>query len=158
MAPAQYNHCKTVYSAMEDNSQEELVDGAKVKVWTGHSTKLFAELGLPTPYYTTVMHKLQAMGCLIQLHRGGGGGESKWALIHAPTREVYETSKDRATGRPSEKDAHDQRMRDMQNRIVELSTDLEQMQSDYDLRVSMIETQVKGLVEEVQKINARLNS
>jgi hypothetical protein len=155
--PAQYNHCKTVYSAMYDNSHEEKVDGVMVRVWVGHSTKLFMELGLPTPYYTSVMQKLQAMQCVLQLHRGGGGGESKWACLIAPSRELYEHSKDRVTGRPSEKDTQIQRLKDMHNRILQLDSGMEDMLNEVDLRLKMIETQLTALAEEVQKINARFN-
>lgn len=155
--PAQYNHCKTVYSTMMASSHEEKVEGQMVRVWVGHSTKLFAELGLPVPYYTSVMHKLQAMQCLIQLHRGGGGGESKWALMNEPTRALFDGSKDRVTGRASAKDAFDQRMRDMTHAIQQLSNDSDQKISEIEMRLNMIESQLKGLADDVRKLNARFN-
>jgi hypothetical protein len=155
--PAQYNHCKTVYSAMEADSHEEKIEGQMVRVWIGHSTKLFSELGMPVPYYTSVMHKLQAMQSVIQLHRGGGAGESKWALLNPPTRELFDNSKDRVTGRPTSKDSFNQRMRDMQRSIQTYQSEADQLFAEINLRLDMAETQLKALAEEVRKVNARFN-
>jgi len=143
---------------MESDSHEEKIEGVMVKVWVGHSTKMFLELGLPVPYYTSVMHKLQAMQCLMQLHRGGGAGESKWALLNEPTRELFDNSKDRVTGRPTSKDSFNQRMRDMQSRILEMSADADMKFNEIELRLNMIETQLNGLAEDVRKVNARLDT
>jgi hypothetical protein len=95
-APAVYEHCVKVYEAMNRQAvDEELNDdpipgqGTVQKFWEGHTTRLFSELGLAAPYYTSVMNHLKRMGCVVQVRRGGGTASSKWELLQEPTEELY---------------------------------------------------------------------
>lgn len=127
--PALFNNCLKVYQRMYGEAistpvksmTDEGVSEHDVLVWTGHTTKLFEDEGLATPQYTFVMQKLIAMGCVIQLQRGGGGGFSKWLLVTEPTRELFDNSLDKPRGRPSKNDIEEQRYRD----IIQLLKNLE---------------------------------
>lgn len=121
--PALYDHCVKVYSAMMETAEPgwDEGSGAVYYVWTGKTTQLFIELGLSTPYYTSVMQKLRAMNCLVQVQRGGGGSASVWHLYHAPTEALFHSSKDKVTGRPSKNDSLEQKLRDMAYQIAELN-------------------------------------
>lgn len=112
--PANYGHCHAVYDYMAERSTDEKTDEyGTIVVWTGFTTKIFEYLSLPTPYYTSITHKLMAMGCVQQLNRGGGGSPSKWWLITPPTEDLYTNSPDKLHGKPSKNDADEQRHRDI---------------------------------------------
>lgn len=146
--PAQYNHCERVYEAMLQAAETTKLEGKDVATWEGHTTKLFQELGLTVPYYTSVTQKLQAMGCLIQLHRGGGGGMSKWALIYPPTEEIFNNSKDRVRSKPTAKDQWEQRLRDLSAVLQEITSNFEV----FDARLDHMDTQIKDLAKEVDSL------
>ena len=109
--PAQFDHCMRVYALMERESSIEefeptestadynerhqdapIAEGMKGRrrVWEGHTTRIFNNLELSTPYYTSVLNHLKRMGCVEQLRRGGGSATSKWLLIREPTIDLYE--------------------------------------------------------------------
>lgn len=91
--PAIYNHSVAVYDAMEstaENIQVGKTDEERGIVWTGFTTKLFADLGLSVPYYSQCLKMLKGMDCIRQLRRGGGGSPSQWLLMQRPTAELYE--------------------------------------------------------------------
>ena len=83
--PAMWNYVEKVYFAMQESATPE----SGTLVWEGHTTKLFSELAVPTPYYTAVLRLLKDMGCIHQMRRGGGGSTSQWALWEDPTPEVF---------------------------------------------------------------------
>src|ERR1700712_664095 len=58
-------------------------------IWSGHLTKLFAELHLSVPYYTSVTRELKRMGCVQQKRRGGGNAPSEWYVLTAPSEEAF---------------------------------------------------------------------
>jgi len=64
-------------------------DEERIIVYEGFLTKLFAELGLSVPYYTTVMAALKVMGCAKQLRRGGSSTPSQWELRYEPNVEAF---------------------------------------------------------------------
>jgi len=88
--PKLFEHCSTIFEAMKRESSPQKVEGAHTLVYEGFLTRLFAERGMATPYYTTVMRRLKAMGCVRQLSRGGGNSPSKWELLEEPTIEKFE--------------------------------------------------------------------
>jgi hypothetical protein len=94
-------------------------------VYRGHLTKLFTKLHLSTPYYSMVTKQLKAMGCIEQLRRGGGGAESEWQLIAAPTEDLYDAHpKETREGVRSTVPAAaiEQQIRDLANQVNELRT------------------------------------
>jgi hypothetical protein len=127
--PANFEHCTTIYDMMATEAKTEEIDGTSTLVWEGHTTKLFEKAALAQPYYTSVLHKLRAMGCILQLQRGGGGGFSKWALLTSPTLSVFDASKDRASGRPTPADIQNQRLRDVMNLITTVNSHMDSVES-----------------------------
>src|SRR5262245_56841836 len=117
--PALFTHCETVYTAMLAKSVTKSAEGVQIQVYEGAGTKLFAELGLSTPYYSNVMTALKGMDCVRQLRRGGGGAPSQWLLVQPPTKELFAALPD-----PSEKALADavqqQQLNDMNRRIQKL--------------------------------------
>lgn len=92
--PAMWDHVQLVFNEMEKRSTIEQLAGEPVKVYEGHLTGLFQELGIPNPYYTHIMKALKAMGCVDQIRRGGGAAYSKWQLCYPPTEEGFMTYDD----------------------------------------------------------------
>lgn len=111
--PALYEHCCTVYSGMYEKSK---VDDLGRIVYEGHLTKLFVELRLSVPYYTTVTRELKRMGCVEQIRRGGGGSESQWELIQTPTDVLW-----RHVGGGAKKTAASARHHMLEQRINDLT-------------------------------------
>jgi len=105
--PILFDHCKAVYRAMFDRAEKRYADeplnaGGPAEiaalgndnqdamlVYEGHLTRLFTELRLSVPYYSSVTKELKRMGCIRQLRRGGGNSPSQWELIQEPTEELY---------------------------------------------------------------------
>jgi hypothetical protein len=91
-----WEHVCTVFAEMQRSSKNERVNGKHALVYEGHMTKLFRDLNLATPYYSSVLQRLKQMGCIRQLSRGGGSAPSRWELLTDPDYddfEAVETSK-----------------------------------------------------------------
>lgn len=89
--PALFEHCVNCYNAMTKEAETRTNEaGETLTVWTGFFTSLIRDqLHLSTPYYTSIRQILVGMGCIRQLRRGGGTGESIWELIKMPTPELF---------------------------------------------------------------------
>jgi hypothetical protein len=85
-----WEHVCTVFAEMQRNSKSERVNGKHALVYEGHMTKLFRDLQLATPYYSSVLQRLKQMGCIRQLSRGGGSSQSRWELITDPDYDAFE--------------------------------------------------------------------
>jgi hypothetical protein len=117
-ASASFQHCVAVYEAMLSRSDLALLDHnsqEESSVYTGFTTKLFAEIGLSVPYYSKIMKLLQAMDCIRQLRRGGGPSASQWLLIQAPTVELFDRAEVVSKGAEA---PEDQRWKDLNNRLI----------------------------------------
>jgi len=86
-------------------------------VWEGFTTRLFKELNLAVPYYTSVMNELQRMDCVRQMRRGGSTTPSQWLLLRQPTRELFDGPDSPARSR---KDLLEQQLRDLAKRVAVL--------------------------------------
>jgi hypothetical protein len=122
---AQFDHAVKVYQAMHARATTEVFtddegEENSHKVYTGHLTRLFQELLLAVPYYTSVMNTLKRMGCVEQLRRGGGNAPSKWVLYSEPKEEAFNDLKPRARKSASKLDALEQRINDQNKRILTL--------------------------------------
>lgn len=108
------------------------------RIYTGYLTKLFKDLCLAVPYYTSVMDALKRMRCVDQLKRGGGAKPSQWALWQPPDRMIFnnamaQTKLDAAGTHKSTKEKIleqriadlDREIRNQHNRIVKLEIQLE---------------------------------
>lgn len=148
VTPALFDHCVKVYNAMQLSAERGEED---YFIYTGALTGLFSDLGLGQPYYTQVMKRLQAMGCVKQLQRGGGKMLSKWALIGAPTM----TSFDAASGKVSSnasvlREEIMQLNRDLAQRVSRLESELTRLNDLTGLqaaKITKLEEQVATLIE-----------
>jgi hypothetical protein len=86
-----WDHVCTVFEAMKRYAHAENLGGRHALVYTGHTTQLFRELQMATPYYTSTLRTLKTMGCVKQLSRGGGSAASRWELIEDPVLEAFES-------------------------------------------------------------------
>jgi hypothetical protein len=122
--PALFQHCVTVFEAMRAGALPHQIgtpgdSAAPVRhafVYQGHTTRLFRELNLPSPYYTSILQALQQMGCIKQLSRGGGSAESRWELLDDPTMDLFFESSGVTPGK-SRMAKIEQRLADSQNRL-----------------------------------------
>lgn len=155
--PAQYDHCVTIYDTMSRTAVNETIEDVEVLVWEGFLTEEFQRAGLPQPYYTTVMQKLKAMECVLQLKRGGGGGTSRWALLKPPTEEEFMSTPDRTKDKPTVADRREQQIRDAMSTVRTLQSEVFSLIDTINTRIDVIEAQVHALAKEVQEVNARFN-
>lgn len=155
--PAQFEHCVTIYTAMGETARPEKIDGVEVTLWEGYLTELFQQQRLPQPYFTTVMQKLKAMECVLQIKRGGGGSTSQWALLKEPTLEEFLKAPDRVKSQASKADQREQQARDVLRTVRELQSELLSEIGTINSRIDMLETQIHALAKEVQETNARHN-
>jgi hypothetical protein len=118
--PAVFHHCVEVYEHMESKVEVES-DGSKVYV--GYTTRMFKDLGLAVPLYTSVMNHLKRMDCVRQQFRGGGGTPSRWVLLRAPTQELFEISP--GYKKTTMDDIQGQQIRDLQRQINDMKDDFE---------------------------------
>lgn len=125
--PAVYEHACTVYRKMEEDAvltahdQYEENDSA-VLIWSGHLTKLFAELHLSVPYYTSVTRELKRMGCIRQKRRGGGNAPSEWYVLMAPSEEAFlaDTRVNHVVERKTKMGMLEQQVRDLSKAVGEV--------------------------------------
>lgn len=122
-----YDHCVRVYDEMHAQSREEQLDLTdpdsefgnthQALVYEGHLTKLFANLQLSTPYYTSVMNHLKAMGCVEQLRRGGGNSPSRWMLVRPPSEESFNSIENQKRLSRGKVAALEQQVRDLSRTV-----------------------------------------
>jgi hypothetical protein len=117
--PALLTHCESVFMAMQAQSATTRIDDVDCQVWEGRGTKLFRDLGLSVPYYSTVMTALKGMDCVRQLERGGGGKPSRWLIVQPPSRELFKLLPDTSEKQQRET-ANQQQLNDLNRRIQRL--------------------------------------
>lgn len=88
--PALFTHCCRVFERMRSEAKPQKVEGQAALVYEGYLTRLFGELEMATPYYTTVMRCLKAMNCVRQMSRGGGSSPSRWELVNDPDWDTFD--------------------------------------------------------------------
>jgi len=93
--PKLFEHCLSVFAAMKKEAQPTLIEGEHALVYEGFLTRLFSQLQLAVPYYTSVMQRLRRMGCVRQLSRGGGNAPSRWELLKDPDLDDFESAETR---------------------------------------------------------------
>jgi hypothetical protein len=120
--PALFSHCVTVYDTMLAQSTRQDIEGVPTMVWEGFLTDLIQrELKFSSPYYSSIMQALQAMGCVRQLRRGGNSSPSQWQLNCDPTVEAFaEQAKSTIAPKYDPMDAVQQQLRDLQRRVERL--------------------------------------
>jgi hypothetical protein len=103
--PKLFEHVLRVFAEMRRHAVPQMTPDAgeesHVLVYEGYLTHLFRDLGLPTPYYSSVMDRLKVMGCVRQLSRGGGSSPSRWELLQDPDFEDFQAAEDSNKKAPS---------------------------------------------------------
>lgn len=120
LVPALYEHCVEVYEQMANEAKLEVIDesGDGRLVYEGFITRLFQDLGLSIPYFSSVMTKLKAMQSVSQLRRGGSTTPSRWVLITAPTLEAFRATPDKhLASAGSWRRGMEQQLRDISKRL-----------------------------------------
>jgi hypothetical protein len=119
--PKLFEHCSTVYEAMK---AEATVDKGKL-VYENFLTQLFAEKKLAIPYYTAVMQRLKAMGCVQQLSRGGGNTPSRWQIIREPDWDTFAVYEERRHKQNTKAGQTQDMVKQLASRYNELESRLE---------------------------------
>lgn len=131
--PALWNYLTRVYSAMEDEAEDQRLadDSDEIGlVYEGHLTQLFQELGIPNPYYTSVTRALKAMQCIEQLRRGGGPSKSRWRLLAPPDEEsflAYESAGKTSVKHRGKLGQIEQRLRDLTTRQLQVEDEFRKL-------------------------------
>lgn len=120
--PRLFEHVCRVFGEMKNQAVAVLLadgDGSRhAYVWEGHTTRLFRTLELPSPYYSSVLGRLETMGCIAQLARGGGTAVSKWELLEDPDLETFMNAESaRKRAKPTRLQQHDQQIQDIVQRL-----------------------------------------
>lgn len=125
--PALYGHCVTIYRMLHREAEDVDFEGDTVRVFEGSTTNVFNRAHLSTPYYSHVMKRLQNMGCVRQIRRGGGSSMSRWLIITEPTPEAWAQAAEmsRVTARSGKVVQLEQKVRDLQRQFVEMKAVLD---------------------------------
>jgi hypothetical protein len=117
--PVMFDHCLLVYEKM---AAEAIVDEDGDLMYEGHTTKLFQTLGLPAPYYSSIMPHLKAMGCVEHVRRGGGNAFSIWRMVTPPTEDSFQSMVTLKRPKRDKFAQLEQQLKDLRDRISALET------------------------------------
>jgi hypothetical protein len=93
-----FQQCLDVYEAMHTQSElQNVIDPVtggitQQRLFIGHTTYLIERIGYTISNYTPIFRRLQTMGCIKQLQRGGRGFPSEWQLLKPPTERDFTRS------------------------------------------------------------------
>ena len=82
-----YEQCVQVFEAMD--RQAILYTDEHQRYYEGYLTYLFDDVGLSLSCYSTVMHRLQAMGCVKQKSPGSRNVPSRWIILQEPSEDLF---------------------------------------------------------------------
>lgn len=111
-----FDHCISVYDEMRAQARPE----DEGLIYEGYLTKLFGQLQMATPYYSSIMKHLKTMGCVEQIRRGGGNTPSRWLLVRPPNEESFRSFEQLKRPRTGKIAAVEQRLRDLNKKYEEL--------------------------------------
>lgn len=126
--PKAYVHACDVWTLMKQEARQ----ASEGWVWEGTTTGLFDRLDKGRALYTQVMTKLQEMGCVEQLRRGGGPQPSIWLVLKAPKLDDFYAAPSKVKtpkqARPGQVSANDnaQQLRDVNRRLTAVEDYLRQ--------------------------------
>lgn len=127
--PKLFSHACRVFEEMHKQSKpQKIADGGTERhalVYEGFMTQLFRDLNLSTPYYSKILRRLQRMGCIIQLSRGGGNAPSRWELLKEPERDAFDDAENARRRIPTRLGQVEQRVVDINRRLQEVEGRLE---------------------------------
>ena len=131
--PKLYEHVCRVFAAMKSDAiPVNIPDGGDQRhafIWEGHTTKLFRQLELPTPYYTSCLNRLEQMNCIKQLSRGGGSAASRWELLDDPDIDVFMRVAKAQKVRGTRLGALEQRFLEINKRLQAVEAKLERLEA-----------------------------
>lgn len=124
--PVMFDHCVKVYEKMLETATPQNYEEETLMVYEGFLTRLIADLGMSTPYFSAIRAGLVRMGCMVQIRRGGGGTPSQWLLRHAPSKEQFSNAADmsRTRQKQSRLDVVEANQRLISQRLSKLETAL----------------------------------
>jgi len=139
--PAQYDWALKVWEAMRDAATPEQMEGedAPVLVYQGHLTNLFQQFKVPNPYYSKITTAFKNQGYAVQLRRGGGSAESRWALLKEPDPESFREAATRNRVRQGKVGQLEQRVNDLQKLAISSVERLERVTLRLQERVEALE-------------------
>jgi hypothetical protein len=119
--PKLFEHSCRVFEAMRRAAKPvQIQDGGSDRhalVFEGFMTQLFRDLNLSTPYYSRILRRLQRMGCIIQLSRGGGNAPSRWELLKEPEYAEFSEAEQARRRVPTRLGQVEQRVVDINDRL-----------------------------------------
>lgn len=120
-----YGHCVQAYNIMY--SESEYDKNSDMRIWEGMLTALITkQMNLSTPYYSSITKTLKAMGCIVQLRRGGGTAASTWRLMKAPSLEAFtDAGTVGRMNRPSKQMMLQEQVNALNNKVGELTNAVE---------------------------------
>lgn len=136
--PAIFEHATRTWDYLYEQSFVEDSGDGPIRIWEGSLTKVITDdLGLSNPYYTKITTLLRAAGCLEMLKRGGGGSVSRWMIRTKPDTELlYRTVQhldSRSNQRFEAERAQEQRLKDINTRVLELEDEIEMLRERMDI-------------------------
>lgn len=132
-------YANALYEHFDSNSEQKVIQGEKVTIWTGSLTKACAELKIPRGTERRAMRPLEAMDCLRILQRGVGQHPTILVLHHPPTEELWAGVSDRGlTGTLS----HDRLVREVRELQARLGgANVGQALADHEARIRQLEAE-----------------
>lgn len=86
-----YGYVNAFYAHCLENSEEKVIDGNAVNVWSGFIGKTCRELKIPAGMDRRVIKPLEELGCITYVQRGAGQWPSVVVLHYPPTADVWES-------------------------------------------------------------------
>ena len=136
---AMFEHSQRFYTALEKESVPVSNGDDGERYFSGHTTKIFQALGLPSPYYGRLMDYLTAMGCITQVKRGSRSSLSEIVLHRQPTQEAFlgidiEALEDKKDVRKTQEQIRDHRIRDLMGQVADLTRRLSSVEKNLEER------------------------
>jgi len=116
--PVMFAHAERVYGYMDERAENRF----EGRLWIGRTVEAFEEaVGTRGPY-SMVMNRLQAMGCIERLKRGGGGTGTIWRIVKQPSLTDWELSVNPSSPRKKDHAKVANQVHDLLERVQILET------------------------------------
>ena len=147
MSAALFSHCETIYTDLQNHSEQEEIDGQNVLLFRGSKSAIFNDSGISKSYYSSVYKLLEDMGCIITLQNGTRNVSSVIILLRPPT--MGELPAD-LTGLAAPARVVAQRISDVETQLGGINVPI--VLADLKKLVDKMEVVVDGLDKRVMKL------